>query len=132
MNLAAPEENPGLSLKYRIGLIEGDPLMRELAERWLREAGHDVVVVSFQQLGSCEGLDLIMVDVAYPRGMVERVRSLQAAHPAPVLLVSGRLRRSNGQSQALAAQLGAAAVLAKPYTREQLLAALAAALAPGN
>lgn len=132
MNLAKLEEAQSLIRTYRIGLIEGDPLMRELADRWLREAGHDVVAVSIAQLGSCQGLELIMVDAANPRGMVERVKSLQAAQPAPVLLVSGRLRRGSGLSHALAEQLGAAAVLAKPYTREQLFAALAAALAPAR
>ena len=114
---------------YRIAVIDSDLLMRELAQRWLTEAGHDVVLLSWDQLSLKPGLDLIMVDFANPRSAAERVRSLRAAHPAPVLLVSGRLRRTHEPSPTLALQLGAAAVLPKPYTREELLAAVAAALA---
>ncbi|MES2099719.1 MAG: hypothetical protein V4569_07870 [Pseudomonadota bacterium] len=114
---------------YRIAVIESDLLMRELAQRWLSEAGHDVVLSSVNELGLTSGLDLIMVDVANPRSAAERVRSLRAVHPAPLLLVSGRLRRNHDPSPTLALQLGAAAVLPKPYTREELLTAVAAALA---
>lgn len=103
--------------------------MRELAQRWLAEAGHEVVVLAPRQLAPGLRLDLVMIDVANPRGMAGRMQVLRASHPAPLLLVSGRIRRSEGASPALASQLGAAAVLAKPYTREQLLAALDAALA---
>ncbi len=106
--------------------------MRELAGRWLEQAGHAVVFVSARQLDSVPALDLIMLDVANPRAAAGRVQSLRSAHPAPLLLVSGRLRRSNDPSPALALQLGVSAVLAKPYTREQLLAAVAAALAAGS
>lgn len=103
--------------------------MRELARRWLADAGHEVVVVSMNQLGAERRLDLVMMDVANPRGVAERVQLLRASHCAPVLLVSGGLRRRNDPSPNLAQQLGAAAVLAKPYTREQLLAAIATGLA---
>jgi DNA-binding response OmpR family regulator len=123
-----PDGNFNLRRSYRIALIEGDALMRELADRWLSEAGHDVVRVSVKQLNSQTALDLIMVDVANPRGAIERVRALRAAHSAPLLLVSGRLRRRNDLSPTLALQLGASAVLPKPYTREQLFGAVAAAL----
>jgi len=106
--------------------------MRELAERWLQEAGHKVIAVPARQPHPALGLDLIVLDVANPRGAAERVRALRAAHAAPVLLVSGRLRRHADPSPALASQLGASAVLSKPYTREQLFAAVAAALATGR
>jgi len=119
-----------LARSYRIALIEGDSLMRELARRWLGEAGHDVVPLLVGQLRAATRVDLIMVDVGNLRGATERVQALRAIHTAPILLVSGRLRRGLAPSPDLALQLGAAAVLPKPYTRAQLLAAVAVALAP--
>ena len=95
---------------------------------WLREEGHDAVLTSAEQLHAVRDLDLIVVDVADPRAAAEQVRALRAVCPVPVLVASGRLRRHPGPSPGLARQLGASAVLAKPYTREQLLAAIAAAL----
>ena len=102
--------------------------MRELAKRWLAKAGHDVVLVSARQLGTASKLDLVMADIDNLRSAAGRVQALRAANPAPVLLVSGRLRRGNGPQPVLAHQLGAAAVLPKPYSREQLFAAVAAAM----
>lgn len=129
-NLAGTNRKANLRRRYRIALIEGDALMRELARRWLGTAGHDVVLVSARQPGSpATSVDLVMADVANLRGAVDRVQSLRAAYGAPVLLVSGRLRRSSAPSRVLALQLGAAAVLPKPYSREQLFAAIEAALA---
>ena len=123
---APPEVD--LPRSYRIALIEGDSLMRELAERWVRGAGHEVIPLTARQFGLGTRADLLMVDVAHLRGATERVQALRANHPAPVLLVSGRLRRGSAPSAALAQQLGAAAVLPKPYSRAQLLAAVAVAL----
>ena len=128
-NLASTNWKANLRRRYRIAVIEGDPLMRELAKRWLSTAGHDVVLVSAKQLGPAAEVDLVMADDAKLRSAAERVQALRAAYSAPVLLVSGRLRRTNAPSRTLALQLGAAAVLPKPYSREQLFAAIEAALA---
>jgi len=113
---------------YRIVLIEVDPLMRELAQRWLEEAGHRVVRAAPTELDAAAGADLVMMDVASPRRAAERIGLLQARHAVPILLVSAGLRRSSEPSPALALQLGVAAVLPKPYTRGELLAAVSAAL----
>jgi DNA-binding response OmpR family regulator len=46
-----------------------------------------------------------------------------------VLLISARFRRTQDPSASLASQLGVSAVLAKPFTRDELLSAVDAALA---
>jgi DNA-binding response OmpR family regulator len=88
------------------------------------------VATAVDQLDAVGRLDLIMLDMAHPGRAAGQLRSLQSSRLVPVLLVSAHLRRTGEPSQALASQLGAAAVLPKPYTREQLHAAIAAALSP--
>lgn len=114
--------------KPRIALIESDDLIRQLASRWLRAQGCAVVGTSVQRLRPGQRLHLIMADVAQPRHAAALVRALRAAHAAPILLVSARFHHSHEPSREIAAQLGVAAVLAKPYNAEELQRAVAAAL----
>lgn len=129
-NLASNRKS-NLRRRYRIAVIEGDSLMRELAIRWLTNSGHEVVTVTSKP-GPASEVDLVMADVANLRGAADRLQALRATYSAPVLLVSARLRRSNSPSSVLALQLGAAAVLPKPYSQKQLLAAIEAALASAD
>jgi DNA-binding response OmpR family regulator len=116
----------------RIALIETDDLIRQLASRWLKARGYAVLCTSAQRLRAeqlHQPLLLIVANVAQPRNAASLVRSLRAIHAAPILLVSARFHRAQGPSTDLAAQFGAEGVLAKPYTADELLAAVAAALA---
>ena len=124
--MVKPEHTVGRSV--RIAVIENDPLMRELAERWLVAAGHHVTLMPAQYVGPAIDVDLVMVDPGNLDGAAERVRSLRALHHAAILLVSGRLRRSKGPQQRLAQQFGVDAALPKPYSRDELFAAIGAAL----
>ena len=114
----------------RIALVESDDLIRALVERWLGEEGFSMTRMTIEELKSGNGIDLIVADVPSPRGAAPLIRTLQAAHAAPLLLISARLRRGQGASATLARQLGVAAVLPKPFTRDELLGAVARALAP--
>jgi DNA-binding response OmpR family regulator len=114
---------------YRIAVIESDDLIRQLALRWLGEAGHEVCAITTAQLQRDAAFALIVANAANPRSAGPLMRSIAAAHSGPVLLVSARFRRSQDPSASLALQLGVSAVLAKPFTRDELLSAVAAALA---
>jgi DNA-binding response OmpR family regulator len=109
---------------YRIAIVESDDLIRQLVERWLTEAGHHAKTMSPRALQGGNGFDLIIVNVSSPRAAAPMIRSLQAAHDAPLLLLSARFRHGQGASAQLARQLGVKAILPKPFTREQLLAAI--------
>ena len=119
-----------VSRKDLILIVETDDLIRELLERWLSEAGFAV------QTGTSSAGDsvaatpaLVIVNVPNPRGAEALVRALEREHRAPVLVVSGRFRRGLGGSVEAARRLGVRKVLPKPFTREELLAAVEASIA---
>ncbi len=110
--------------RYRIAVCECDELMRQLIERWLSEAGHDVTAVSMRRLRLPDSFDLVIADVASPHSAAPVVRSLRAVHGGPLLLLSARLRRGQAGSKNLARQLGVNAVLAKPFSCAELMRVL--------
>lgn len=123
------KDNVARPKALRIALVESDDLIRALVERWLGEAGHGVRRVTLDGLKRGNGFDLIIANVPSPRSATPFIRAMQAAHSAPVLLVSARFHRGRGVSAHLAEQLGVPAVLPKPFTRDELLNAVARAMA---
>jgi DNA-binding response OmpR family regulator len=100
---------------------EADVLIRELLERWLGEAGYTVSATADERPS------LVIADVPSPRGAQALVQSLQV-YAAPILVLSGRFRRGLAGSAEAARRLGVKKVLPKPFTREELLSAVAASL----
>jgi DNA-binding response OmpR family regulator len=116
----------------QIALVEGDDLIRQLLEQCLSEAGHVTRSVAMSDIRRDEHFDLIVADVEGAAAVARRVLLLRAAHAAPILLLSARFRRGAARSAHLAQQLGVAAALPKPFSRDELLAAVAAALGTGR
>jgi len=110
-------------------IVETNDLIRALLERWLREAGYAVVFkMSRKSLGSApvDEIPLLMiVDIPHPRDMEPLVQSLQEVYPIPILAISTSFRRGLDKSKDAAAQLGVRKILPKPFTREELLSAVA-------
>lgn len=108
---------------YRIAVIEANELVRELLLCWLRDEGHEVS--DFEEaslLSEGDDFDVVFADVSSPRNSAEPVRLLRSVHEGSIVLVSARLRGSIGRSCELARQLGVAALLPKPFTRQELIA----------
>ena len=101
---------------------EEDVQIRELLERWLAEAGYAVSATGDER--PC----LVIADVANPRRAQPLIESLRAVYPAPILVLSGRFRRGLAGSVEAARRLGVKKVLPKPFTRKELLSAVAASL----
>jgi DNA-binding response OmpR family regulator len=116
----------------RIVVVEPDDQILGLLERWLGEAGYAVVVeTSPRQLRSAgNGNDphLVIVDVPEPLGADKIIEPVRQVHASPILLLSARFRRGMASSSSVAQQLGVRNVLPKPFTRDELLAAVGESL----
>jgi CheY-like chemotaxis protein len=107
-------------------VVEPDELIRRLTYGWLEDAGY---LVSAYGKGP-EAPDLLILDAARPEHVASRLSALGVAPGTPVLVVSASCRRGLGASTNTARRFGARQILPKPYTRQELLAAVAAALDP--
>ena len=109
-------------------IVETDHLIRELLERWLREAGYAVVSGAFDADGESGAPRLVIANVSDPHRAEAAIAALQALHPTPFLVLSARFHRGLGDSVEAARRLGVRKVLPKPFTREELLAAVSEAI----
>src|SRR4051812_13784909 len=100
-------------------VLEEDPLIRPLLERWLREAGYAVAAAVTAQRKPA----LVIADVPDPQSADALIRSLRE-YAAPILVVSARFRRGLAGSADAASRLGVKKVLPKPFTRKEFLSAV--------
>ena len=106
------------------------PFQRVLAA-WLGTRSYRVIFVSLAaSLGVGGAVDLIVCELAQPKGSgTQTLRQLASAHPgAPLIAISSSFV-AHARRDALGHQLGAQAALAKPFSRDELYAALDAAVA---
>jgi CheY-like chemotaxis protein len=108
--------------------VEG---IQDLVGHWLEEAGHSVACVSTGNAASHllkrQTFDLVIADILMPDGDgLELILELKHAHPTTrILAISGGGRHMQAADcLKMAKNLGAHALLFKPFTREQLLAAM--------
>ena len=101
----------------RVRILDTDSALQRLLEEWLAEEGCRIVE---------DAPDLVIVDLPHPRrGASEVVRPLALRYPgAAVVALSSNFFPSVQASGALARELGVAAVLPKPLTREALVGTL--------
>jgi DNA-binding response OmpR family regulator len=111
-----------VSLQGHIVIVEPDDLIRELMERWLGEAGYRVITKDHSPVMAMACL--VIADISDPGTATSTIRSLQDAYSAPILALSARFRRGLGVSSEAAQRLHVDKVLPKPFTREELLAAV--------
>jgi len=114
----------------RILLIEDNAPLRKIAAKLLSAAGFDVLEAadgdSGIRLWREQGADLLLTDlhIGVPSG-IQVAQELRAAAPAlPVIIMSGS---AVGDDELLTATklLGSVGILAKPFQRADLLAAIA-------
>lgn len=109
----------------RVLILESDRLIKALISEWLQMAGCEML--PSQDLASLKpdgGCDLVLADVRAPmksaRETVDRV--MQALPGTPVIAMSADIPDYGpSAADALARELGAAAVLVKPFTQDALI-----------
>lgn len=119
----------------RILVIDDDDGVRRVVVRVLATAGHAVRhtdrVTSALKLWRDEPADLVVTDIAMPDMTgFELIITLRAeGATVPIIAISGSLVVSDVELINQVQRLGGVQLLAKPFSNEQLLAAVSLALA---
>lgn len=118
----------------QILLIDDDDLLRSVLAKALGHAGHTVIQAADGQQGvelaRATSLDLVITDLIMPvQEGVETIMVLRRERPTlPVIAISGGLSNSKLYLE-IAAKVGARRVLPKPFTPQELTAAIDEVLA---
>jgi CheY-like chemotaxis protein len=115
-------------------IIEEDKLMRGLLVEWLGAEGYSVRAAAPEDAQVPDKADLVIVDVYMPRQEgAKRLSAIKAAHPGtPLIAMSGQFRPGLRGSCTAADALGVQQVIAKPFTRRDLLAAVHSVIGPAG
>ena len=108
--------------------------MRELLSEWLSAEGYSVRPAVPGDAQVPDRAALVIVNVYMPRGEgANRLRAVRAAYPeTPLIAISGQFRSGLGGSSTAAEALGVRQVIAKPFTRRDLLAAVHGVIGPAH
>src|SRR5882724_5656260 len=134
MRQTVPAPDPPVPMSC-IVIYEQDDLMRALLEEWLRGAGYRVHGVStIHSAPVQEDADLVIVSLYMPKHTGARlVSEIRAAYPlTPLVAISAQFRAGLSTAGATAQTLGVAQVIAKPLTRDALLATVRAMIGAPN
>lgn len=117
-----------------IVVLEDDALMRNLLVEWLSAEGYSVRTCTKHDCHEMNDADLAIVDVFMPRQEgASRLRCLQSEHPqTPLIAISGQFRPGLDRSATAADALGVRHVVAKPFSRQDLLAAVRDIVGPSG
>jgi CheY-like chemotaxis protein len=108
----------------RVLVVERDSLHRDLIREWLEEGGVQVVYAHATAQPPAE-IDAVLVDVSCQQQAHATLDTWRRAYPlAAIVLASGRFPAGDMANDAMAARLGVTRILAKPFTRADLWAAL--------
>jgi CheY-like chemotaxis protein len=132
--MQSPESKKGAPDPTTLGIviIEEDKLMRELLAEWLSAEGYSVRAAAPGDAQVPDAADAVIVDVYMPRHEgANRLRAVKAAYPeTPLIAISGQFRPGLFGSCTAAAALGVRQVIAKPFTRRDLIAAVHGVIGP--
>ena len=114
----------------RVLLIDDDDLFREVARLMLESGGHEVVEAKDGSDGLAlfrkQAFDAVVTDLIMPQDegivTIRNIRTLD--QNVRIIAMSGRARMPGVDFLKMAARLGAAHTLAKPFEKEELLACI--------
>jgi len=120
----------------RILIVDDEPGLADALRRALERSGHEVRVAATGLEGARryreQAADLAVIDIHMPEmDGLELLVQFRALAPAmPVIVMSGGVQTGGLDLLGDARLLGAFATLAKPFSIDELLGAVARALAP--
>lgn len=107
----------------KVVLIEEDLAMQALIAEWLTQAGYRVEALRSATAAPASDVDLLIVDL--PKLRAGDALDVHACYPGvPVIGLSAQLARSLPARSERAKSLGVVALLSKPCTAGELLAAV--------
>ena len=118
----------------RVLLIDDNESLRTSLRRTLVQAGHEVKEAPNGDAAlreyRREPPDLVITDIVMPeKEGIATIRELRKLDPnAKIIAISGAAGGRDGQYLTLARRLGATRTLAKPFSREEVLTAVAEVL----
>ena len=117
-----------------IVIYEADDLMRGLLQEWLTGAGYRVSAVTPCGPPPHVEADLAIVNIGMPKHTGSRTAdAIRVAYPGtPIIALSAQFRADLSTAGTTARTLGVAQVIAKPLTRDALLAAVSAIIDPAT
>jgi DNA-binding response OmpR family regulator len=114
-----------------VAIYERDDLMHGLLREWLSGAGY-AVRDSLVPSDPAAAVDLAIVSITMPKQESNAMlRGVQSLHPRiPIIALSSQARSGLSSDGTAARALGVERVLAKPLTRNELVAAVHAVIGP--
>jgi CheY-like chemotaxis protein len=118
----------------RILVIDDEAAVRKVIVRMLTSAGHEVSAApdgaAGLRLWGEVGADLVLTDLHMPEmNGLEVIRALRAVAPTlPVIAMSGTAATQEADLLQAVQQLGSVGVLGKPFSWDELVGVIAAAL----
>jgi DNA-binding response OmpR family regulator len=102
--------------------------MCSLLAEWLRDAGYRVHCVASHSAPADDNADLVIVSIYMPKHAgAQLICQIRAAYPrTPLIAISAQFRSGLSSAGATAQTLGVDQVIAKPLTRDALLATVRA------
>jgi CheY-like chemotaxis protein len=119
----------------RVLVIDDEDLLRETLREMLEEAGYEVSEEADGLAGVraffASPIDLVITDIIMPKkDGIEAIREIKRHRPdARIIAISGGAPRGPRADLPLAETSGARCTLQKPFTRDELLRAIADVLA---
>jgi CheY-like chemotaxis protein len=116
-------------------LVDDDESMRAIMQAMLRRLGHEVAVATngneALRLFRERTFDLVITDLIMPeREGLDTIRELRREGNVKIIAMSGGGRTSPATYLQIAKQIGASAILSKPFSHEDLKAAIDSADIP--
>ena len=112
----------------RVLVVEPDGLLRALVAEWLEQAGvHAVFPADGPREAAVapDGIGAVVIDIPSPPHADPVLQAWRRLFPkAAIIAASARFPAGDDRDDAMAGRLAVTKVLAKPYSRRQLYAAL--------